>query len=391
MLDNNHTHFAPAERAPLYAIMEQSRVLEKLKAVKNCFDAMPGITMILNKQRQLVFCNKALLEFLGIADISMILGMRPGEILRCIHADSNPGGCGTGESCSVCGALESIMASQAGGMEYRECRITRKTGDSFECLDLGISASPFKIEGEDFTIMSVTDISHEKRRKALEKVFFHDIMNTMGVLFGTAELLTDIKDPDLSRDFINEIKSTAGLLIEEIKEQRDLMEAENNELTVSNQLIQARSLLEEVVKLYSGRHLVADLKIRICNSPENITFISDPVILRRVLGNMLKNAVEASKPGDTITLGVRVADDQVEFRVNNPSVMPVKSRLQVFQRSFSTKGANRGLGTYSMKLLTERYLKGKVFFTVSEEEGTTFFASYPLDCRGLSEPAANFA
>lgn len=38
--------------------------------------------------------------------------------------------------------------------------------------------------------------------------------------------------------------------------------------------------------------------------------------------------------------------------------MPRTSQLQIFQRSFSTKGKGRGLGTYSIKLLTERYLKG---------------------------------
>jgi sensor histidine kinase regulating citrate/malate metabolism len=58
--------------------------------------------------------------------------------------------------------------------------------------------------------------------------------------------------------------------------------------------------------------------------------------------------------------------------------MPRNVQLQVFQRSFSTKGADRGLGTYSIKLLTERYLNGKVWFTTSPEGGTTFTCQYPL-------------
>ena len=57
--------------------------------------------------------------------------------------------------------------------------------------------------------------------------------------------------------------------------------------------------------------------------------------------------------------------------------MCIRDRLQVFQRSFSTKGSGRGLGTYSMRLLTEHYLRGSVGFTSSAAEGTTFFASYP--------------
>jgi sensor histidine kinase regulating citrate/malate metabolism len=59
-------------------------------------------------------------------------------------------------------------------------------------------------------------------------------------------------------------------------------------------------------------------------------------------------------------------------------VIPRDVQLQLFKRSFSTKGEGRGLGTYSMKLLTERYLNGRVGFRTSESAGTTFTASYPL-------------
>jgi signal transduction histidine kinase len=47
-------------------------------------------------------------------------------------------------------------------------------------------------------------------------------------------------------------------------------------------------------------------------------------------------------------------------------------RSNIFRRYFSTKGGNRGLGTYGMKLLTEEYLGGEVSFRSSEQEGTTF-------------------
>jgi sensor histidine kinase regulating citrate/malate metabolism len=62
----------------------------------------------------------------------------------------------------------------------------------------------------------------------------------------------------------------------------------------------------------------------------------------------------------------------VELWVNNPTFMPRDVQLQVFKRSFSTKGAGRGIGTYSMRLLASRYLGGTVDFTTSEADGTTF-------------------
>lgn len=58
--------------------------------------------------------------------------------------------------------------------------------------------------------------------------------------------------------------------------------------------------------------------------------------------------------------------------------MPKDVQYQVFQRSFSTKGHNRGLGTYSMKLITEKYLGGKIGFVSNETEGTKFFIKLPV-------------
>jgi sensor histidine kinase regulating citrate/malate metabolism len=57
--------------------------------------------------------------------------------------------------------------------------------------------------------------------------------------------------------------------------------------------------------------------------------------------------------------------------------MPKEVQLQLFQRSFSTKGRGRGIGTYSIKLLTEKYLRGKVDFISNEGTGTTFNLYFP--------------
>jgi signal transduction histidine kinase len=130
---------------------------------------------------------------------------------------------------------------------------------------------------------------------------------------------------------------------------------------------------------------VADKTLLVAADSKNVAIESDPSILRRVLRNMLLNALEASHPGDTIEVGCRDRGDEVEFWVNNPGVMPEPVRLQIFQKSFSTKGAGRGLGTYSMRLLSERYLKGAVTFRSTKSEGTRFLARYPKQAQLRSQ------
>jgi sensor histidine kinase regulating citrate/malate metabolism len=53
-------------------------------------------------------------------------------------------------------------------------------------------------------------------------------------------------------------------------------------------------------------------------------------------------------------------------------------QLQIFQRSFSTKGdRGRGVGTYSIKLLGEQYLQGATGFESDAANGTTFWLRLP--------------
>ena len=83
------------------------------------------------------------------------------------------------------------------------------------------------------------------------------------------------------------------------------------------------------------------------------------------------------RPGDRVTLDCRRRGDSVEFRVHNPAYIPHDEQIQIFRRTFSTKGRDRGLGTYSIRLLSE-YLEGDVSYTSSKEAGTTFVATYPV-------------
>jgi signal transduction histidine kinase len=105
---------------------------------------------------------------------------------------------------------------------------------------------------------------------------------------------------------------------------------------------------------------------------------TDRGLLHRVLGNMILNAIEASSPEEVVSVSCGVTDGYAEFRVHNEGHIPKEIQLRLFQRSFSTKGAGHGLGTYSMKLLSERYLNGRIGLSSSPQLGTTFVARYPL-------------
>jgi len=73
------------------------------------------------------------------------------------------------------------------------------------------------------------------------------------------------------------------------------------------------------------------------------------------------------------------ADPAPVFTVHNDGAMDEAARLQIFQRAFTTRaGHGRGLGTYRVELLAERYLGGAVSFTSAPDAGTTFTVRLPV-------------
>lgn len=82
-----------------------------------------------------------------------------------------------------------------------------------------------------------------------------------------------------------------------------------------------------------------------------------------VIINLCKNALEGAPMDGSVTTGIENCSDNITFWVKNDQVMSEEVQMQLFQRSFSTKGIGRGIGTYSIRLLTENYLKGKIIFS----------------------------
>jgi len=370
------TRYAPAERLSEEEVKQQAQVFRNYEALDEVLGKIPAIFIIVNKFRQIVYMNKGALEFTGLDEVASAIGQRPGELLDCIHAHEEEGGCGTSEACSYCGAVNAVLSSQKGVVSVHEGRLI--LGSEENAYDLRIYAAPLIIGSETFSAITMQDIRHEKRRLTMEQIFFHDILNTTTALLGNLELSKKLGKKRNPFEFIDRAITVTNKLIEEIQSQRILTDIENKTYDANINTFKSIDLLKEVINIYQNGDISKEKTIKIDKSAISIQIASDKILLHRVLSNMIKNALEATEAGGIITIGCDLFEDSIEFWVHNPGFIPREVQLQIFHRSFSTKSINRGLGTYSVKLLT-KFLKGEVSFTTSEDNGTTFKARYPVN------------
>lgn len=375
------SYFAPALRQSSDSVKQDHSYVTSIQNLTMILEALPFIVLVLNPERQLIHSNSSLLKMLELPDISSILAKRPGEIINCIHAHENEAGCGTSKHCSVCGAVQAVLESQKTHQRVsREARITTESEGKLVAWDLMVVATPITLGETHYTIVSMADISAEKRKSHLERIFFHDIMNTSAIIQGYADLLRD-QVPSHESEIATIISEATNHLVEEIKIQRELLSAESGDLQIKPIEIDPQEILHTAIVQQAGFAANIGCYLKEQNHCKKRKIISDKTLLLRSVTNLVKNAIEASCEGDTVSLSAWIEEDVIFFSVQNPTVMAEEVRLQVFERSFSTKSNSRGWGTYSVKLLVEEYLLGRVSLLSKEDIGTIFTIELPMDVR----------
>jgi nitrogen-specific signal transduction histidine kinase len=322
-------------------LIRQAAYFSSAQLIRNLLDAMPGLVLILNRHRQIVFANQAFCDLSGYSDSQILLGRLVGEVMACHIANEVNTACGLGDSCETCGALTALLSGLSGETNVQECVITSKKDQGSHNLTLRIWSAPLRYADEDFTVLAGIDISHERRRLALERTFFHDILNLVGSIRGFAELL-EIDDEVNPLEVSQRIQIASQRAIEEIDAQRVLLAAEKGELNVESHALNTLGIINDVITLYEGQEISRNRYLIIDHHSEEALFRSDPILLRRILGNMLKNALEASPKGEKVTVGVNLNGAKAHFWVQNSSVIPREYQKRIFQRDFSTKGPGRG-------------------------------------------------
>lgn len=382
------TWFLPAERAAPATLDAQISWAMVNPIIDGILSTWSGAAAVLNPERQIVALNSRYLSAIGMEDPAGALGLRPGEAIGCSHASEHAGGCGTSPACATCGAAIAIVAAMARERpEERDCVITVPRDGKDVDVDLKVHAAPLDLDGQSFTLLTLADVSTDRRRAALERAFFHDLSNLVAGLSGACASLDDV-DPAERAAAAEDVRLLTGRLSREVQMQRAIASARPGALRVSIERLQVARVVDQMQKLFQHHPAAAGKALDVAAVADAI-LDTDGFLLHRVVTNMLVNAFEATPPGGQVRLSVEEVAEGLLFRVWNAGAIPPASADRIFHRYFSTKpGDGRGHGTFVMKLFGESYLRGQVGFTSSAEGGTAFELRLP---RSLGTPIPPWA
>ena len=125
-------------------------------------------------------------------------------------------------------------------------------------MDLQVTAVPLDLDADRYAICTVSDIGAQKRRRVLERLFFHDVLNTAVGVKGLVEMLMETEG-EQAVEIRGMLLTTAATLVEQIQSQRLLTVAENRDLTVTLQPLESLAFLRGIVATWQetgdARHL----------------------------------------------------------------------------------------------------------------------------------------
>ncbi len=135
-----------------------------------------------------------------------------------------------------------------------------------------------------------------------------------------------------------------------------------------------QAILDDIVKKNGKPHNVI-LKQTIAKDAQTIK--TDPDMLKRILGNLISNAIQAMPNGGSLTVRATKKIDNTVLTVRDTGTgIPEQAKANLFTPLFTTKSKGQGFGLAVVKRMTEA-LGGTVAFESEEGKGTKFTITLP--------------
>jgi signal transduction histidine kinase len=245
----------------------------------------------------------------------------------------------------------------------------------------------------------IRDISERKHieevREDINRMMRHDLKSPLIGIAGLARVI--LKDKQLKgkhRKAAELIEDTGKRALRFIGRTRDLFMMEEGTYDPNPTQL---DLIEILHRIENEMHLPAKrrgVRLSILRSDrsvkENETYFihGDEGLIEVMFSNLIKNAVEASPKGLSVTINIETGEHGGRSShlvdIHNMEAVPEDIRGDFF-KPYTTSGkrGGTGLGTYSALLVAKAH-KGDIEFSTSQEHGTHVTVYLPADV----EPAS---
>jgi len=226
---------------------------------------------------------------------------------------------------------------------------------------------------------------------ALQRQFMADASHELRTPIATTRTAANValqqahRDEPEYRHALAIIEQQAARLSRIVDDLFTLARADADTYPLSRQPMYLDEIVEEVVA--AGRIVASTRSVQIdCSTVRSASYVGDEELIRRMVTNLLDNAVRHSQPGSVVTVALRAIDAGYAVTVadRGPGI-PAENQPHIFERFYRVDTARArggrdggaGLGLALVQWVA-RLHRGDVTLTTSSTEGSTFTVELPV-------------
>ncbi len=293
-------------------------------------------------------------------------------------------------------AEDAIKRSEEQLIEYA-AELEKKVKSRTEALNL--SVQKLEILNKDLQQqILVRQRAEEETRKALERerelnelkskfvsIASHEFRTPLSAILSSTSLIQQyhLRGEMTKMDkHISRVKSSVHHLTSILNDFLSLGKLEEGRIEVATEQVSLLAFFEEIKEEIKSTLKEEQQLVILFTQPE-LSFQSDPRILRGILFNLVSNASKYSDSGKSIHLSATYTDDSVTVEVRDTGIgIPQHEVKHVFERFFRASNSSNIQGTGLGLNIVKRYidlLKGTISFTSELGKGSSFTIILPIN------------
>jgi PAS domain S-box-containing protein len=255
-------------------------------------------------------------------------------------------------------------------------------------LPVEVHTKRIDIGRQPFLQWILRDISErlelDELRTDLTSMLFHDLRSPLGNIMSSLEMLqTSIPKQDEGHHSVLSIALRSSRRLSRLVDSLlDLGQLESGKAALHKSIASIRSLIAEALEEV---HPIAEAKghsLQFSLPPDLPEIEMDVDMIRRVLINLLENAIKYTRQGGRINATARVSDHLVTVSVSDTGPgIPARDQQVIFEKFTRVQQEGRpkglGLGLAFCRLAIEAH-GGRIGLKSEEGKGSTFFFSLPV-------------
>ena len=368
---------------------------ETLPIVEQLADCMPGGFFIYkaDSSEEILYANKPVMDIFGCSDYDEFRRITGNTFRGMIHPDDLE---------EVERSISEQISGNSSNLDYVEYRIIRTDGIIRYVDDYG-----HFVHSDDYGDLYYVFINDATDKRLAEKLererqvnsakmnflfnISHDIRTPMNSIMGfTALAKSHINDPELLADYLDKVDTSNRHMISLIDDILEMSSIESGRISIKTDVCSLSAQISAVVGM-----VLPQAKVKHISVESDINIPDDPVCVdsarfRRVLSNLMSNAVKFTGEGGFVRISASVSEvtpsghNVYEIKVSDNGIGMSEEFLsrifRVFERersSTETGYPGTGLGLSITKSLLD-LMGGSISVVSKKGEGSEFTVKLPL-------------